>query len=149
MTLRLRPARPTDAGAVGDILSGFTDATDWMPRLHTRAEDLAHAGRLIDRGWVTVAEEAGRVLGFLARDGEEVVALFVAPAGQGRGMGKALLDAAKADCPRLALWTFQANTPARRFYRREGFHETDQTDGSANDEGLPDVHLRWHRRAAP
>ena len=56
MSLTLRPATPTDAGAVGAILSEFVDDTAWMPRIHTRAEDLAHAGDLITRGWVTVAE---------------------------------------------------------------------------------------------
>ena len=66
--IRLRKARSTDAGAVGAILSEFIDTTDWMPRIHTRAEDLAHAGALIARGWVTVAERDGNVLGFAAQD---------------------------------------------------------------------------------
>ena len=59
---RLRPARSTDAGAVGAILSEFAATTEWMPKLHTGAEDIAHAGALIDRGWVTVAEMDGVVV---------------------------------------------------------------------------------------
>ena len=55
----LRPARTTDAGRVGAILSAFIDDTPWMPRIHTRAEDLSFAGMMIDRGWITVAEVAG------------------------------------------------------------------------------------------
>ena len=40
------------------------------------------------------------------------------------------------------LWTFVANAPARRFYAREGFVEVRRTGGE-NEEGLPDVLLKW------
>jgi ribosomal protein S18 acetylase RimI-like enzyme len=41
------------------------------------------------------------------------------------------------------LSTFQANARALAFYRREGFHEAERTDGSGTEEGLPDVRLIW------
>ena len=50
---------------------------------------------------------------------------------------------AKAGRDRLELWTFQANTRAIAFYRREGFVEAARTDGSGNDEKLPDLRLVW------
>lgn len=143
----LRAARSTDAGKLGAILSGFVEATPWMPRLHSRAEDIAFAGTMIDRGWVTVAE-AGEVLGFVARDGDEVTCLYTAPQAQGQGVGKALIAHAKSGRDRLELWTFQANAGARRFYRREGFAEVAQGDGAGTDEGLPDVQLVWQRKDA-
>ena len=146
--IRLRPARDLDAGAVGAILSAFIDQTDWMPRIHTRAEDLAHAAALIRRGWVTVAERDGRVLGFVARQDDDVQALFVAQDAQGAGIGSALLTQAKQARDRLVLWTFLANAGARRFYDRHGFAELERGDGSGNEEGLPDVRLEW-RRPAP
>ena len=59
----------------------------------------------------------------------EVTSLFVARTGQ--GLGKALLDRAKAGRDRLQLWTFVANDGARRFYRREGFRELGRTDAPA------------------
>lgn len=145
--ITLRPARPTDAGKIGAILSGFIDQTDWMPRLHSRAEEVAFCGAMIDRGWVTVAEDAGGVQGFLARDGAEVNCLYVADAAQGQGVGRALLDHAKAGAERLKLWTFQANAGARRFYAREGFAELRLTDGAGNDEQMPDVFLAWEKGA--
>ena len=88
------------------------------------------------------------VQGFLARDGEDILALYVRPSQTGRGIGRALMQAAKARCPRLRLWTFQANIAAQRFYLREGFAEAARTDGAGNDEGLPDIHYIWERRAA-
>ena len=141
--LLIRAARSTDAGTTGAILSAFIDGTDWMPRLHTRAEDIAFAGHMIARGWVSVAETDGSVQGFIARDGDEVNALYVAPAAQGHGIGTALLREAQTHADRLILWTFQANAGAQRFYARHGFTEAERTDGSRNDEKLPDVRMVW------
>ena len=146
--IHLRPARSTDAGAVGDILSEFIDTTDWMPRIHTRAEDLAHAGEMIRRGWVTVAERDGGVVGFAACDGAELNALYVAGNHQGQGVGAALLTRLQKDASRLELWTFEANDGAQRFYRRHGFAEVARTDGADNDEKLPDVRFEWVKEAA-
>lgn len=143
---RLRPARSTDAGRVGAILSGFIDETDWMPRIHKREDEQAFAADLVARGWVTVARRRGEVVGFLARDGAEVAALYVARSARGQGVGRALLDRAKRQSPRLALWTFQFNDPARAFYEAQGFHEVNRTGGAGNDEKLPDIRYAWERR---
>jgi len=139
----LREARPTDAGAVGAILSSFTDATPWMPRIHSRAEDLSFAGRMIDRNWVQVAVRDDGVCGFLARDGAEILALYVRSDARSQGVGAALIRQAQAVRDRLELATFQANLGAQRFYRAQGFVETRRSDGAHNDEGLPDVSFRW------
>ena len=143
----LRAARSTDAGAVGAILSEFVDTTDWMPRVHTRAEDLANAGTLIARGWVTVAQVEGKVVGFSACDEERLNALYVAKAAQGQGIGSALVTTLQAAQPKLRVWTFQANAGAQRFYARHGFAEVRRTDGAENDEKLPDIRLEWAKGA--
>lgn len=146
MTLDIRPARTTDAGKIAAILTEANRAPPWKPHLHTGAQDVAHCGRLIDRGWVHVAEdENGRVVGFIARDGEEIDALFVAGPDRGQGIGKVLLDHAKESVDRLELWTFQLNTGAQKFYEREGFTEVKRTDGSNNQEQLPDVRYAWEK----
>lgn len=144
----LRAARSTDAGAVGAILSEFIDTTEWMPRVHTRAEDLSFAGMMIDRGWVSVAEEAGAVVGFAACDRADLNALYVVGAARGRGVGSALLTGLMAQRDTLELWTFEANTGAQRFYLRHGFEEVARTDGATNDEKLPDIRYVWKREAA-
>ena len=142
----LRAARPTDAGALGAMITAAAQANAWKPRLHSAAQDIAHAGEMIDRGWVTVAEQANRPLAFLAREDSYIHALFVTPDAQGRGLGTALLRRAKRHAPRLDLWTFADNHGARRFYRREGFVPTQRPP--ASDEGLPEIHLTWLRDAA-
>ena len=141
----LRPARPTDAGRTGEILSAFIDDTDWMPRIHTRAEDLSFAADMIDRGWVSVAESRGRVVGFSARDAQMVHALYVDAGARGRGCGGALLMQMQEATDVLTLWTFQTNTRAQAFYRRHGFVEGERTNGARNDEGLPDLYMTWTR----
>ncbi|WP_299871116.1 GNAT family N-acetyltransferase [uncultured Sulfitobacter sp.] len=140
----VRPARSTDAGAVGGILSEFIDTTDWMPRIHTRAEDLSFAGMMIARGWVSVVEDKG-VVGFAACDGPDLNALYVAGHARGRGIGSALLSTLKESRRTLELWTFQRNTQAQKFYMRHGFVEVARTEGARNDERLPDIRYVWKK----
>ena len=79
-----------------------------------------------------VAEVDGRVCAgaFLwpARDDDvsdaaELASLYVEPDQRGTGLGTALLDEgfARMSQSLQVLWTFEANTPARRFYERRGF----------------------------
>ena len=146
--IRLRKARSTDAGAVGANLSEFIDTTDWMPRIHTRAEDLAHAGALIARGWVTVAEQDGDVVGFAAQDGHDLDALYVRSDARGCGVGSEFIENLKKELEHIELWTFQENRDAQRFYERHGFVEVMRTDGARNDEKLPDIRYVWKRERA-
>lgn len=140
--MRRRAATPEDASALARILGDWVRETGWMPVLHTREEDEGFLSRLIAGTEVTVAED-GATLGFLARDGEEVRALYLAPEARGRGVGRALLDRAKAGRGRLWLWAFEANVRAVAFYLREGFRVVERTDGSGNAERLADLRLAW------
>lgn len=145
MTVELRPARPTDAGRIGEILHRFQEATDWMPPLLSSVEYIAYCGAMIDRGWVTVAEVDGRVAGFLMRDGEEICGLFVAEERRGAGIGRVLLNFAKARARRLVLHVHEPNAGARRFYERHHFVVTGRMDGADLDERLPCICYEWSR----
>ena len=143
----LRAATPADAPAIARILSDWTRETEWMPRVHSAEEGRGFGVLLIERTAVTVAEDAGRVQGFLARREGQIEALYITPDARGQGVGTALMARAMATCAELGLWCFLANRPARAFYARLGFAENARTDGSGNDEKLPDVHLVWSREA--
>ncbi len=43
----------------------------------------------------------------------------------------------------FCLWVFEANEPARAFYRRHGLVELEHTDGSTNEERTPDLRMAW------
>lgn len=146
--VRLGRARRFEAWAVSAILSGWTEEAGWLPKVRSRAEERRLARRMIARGWVIVARRRGRVVGFLARDGGELHALYLSRRARGQGIGRRLLEAAKAETPVLGLYAHEANAPARAFYLREGFLETGAGDGAGNDEGLPEIRLVWERGAA-
>ncbi len=120
------------------VLGDWCRECPWMPKLHSRAEDLGFVSVLLQTHTVRVVEG----FGFLARHGSVVDALYLAPEGRGRGFGRGLLAEVKV-LGLVQLWTFQANTRARAFYLREGFSELRFTDGSENDEKLPDVWIEW------
>lgn len=146
--LALRPAFSTDAGKTAAIMSNYMEDTLWMPRVHTGAEDIGFLGSMIDRGWVTVAMPAGKVVGLVARDGANIQALYVDKNTRRLGCGALLLAHAKADAEKLSLWSFQENTDAQAFYTANGFCEVERTDGAGNDKNLPDIRFEWHREAA-
>ncbi|SMO93394.1 GNAT family N-acetyltransferase [Ruegeria faecimaris] len=148
MTVTLRPARSTDAGATGKILHGFACENEWMPELHSCAETIAFCGVMIDRDWITVAENEDGVVGFLALNGSEVHSLYLRASARNQGIGQRLLDQAKSGRQKLSLFAFQANHGARRFYERNGFAEIARGDGADNDENLPDIKFVWNRERA-
>lgn len=93
---------------------------------------------------VWVAEEGGLVVGFVALSDDLLDHIYVQPDAQGRGLGGALLDTAKRRRPDgFALWVFQQNEGARRFYERHGLRLVRETDGSGNEERTPDALYEW------
>ena len=76
-----------------------------------------------------VAEDAGEIVGFACANHQTglIWALFVDPAQEGRGHGRALLDAALAGLKAVghaqAWLETGADTRAERFYRRHGWRD--------------------------
>jgi GNAT superfamily N-acetyltransferase len=92
--------------------------------------------------WV-IDDEDGEIVALLVLEPGVINHLYIDPHHTGRGLGSRLVDVAKSVCPEgLDLWTFAANTGARRFYERHGFVAIASTDGD-NEEGAPDVRYHW------
>jgi GNAT superfamily N-acetyltransferase len=113
---------------------------------YTTGEHTAYIAGLSIGCTITVAESNGQLAGFLSythKPGEamgEISHLFVHPDHQRKGVGARLLDhAIETYGPPLHLWVFEANARARALYESRGFIMTDRTDGSGNDEKLPDM----------
>jgi GNAT superfamily N-acetyltransferase len=91
-----------------------------------------------------VAEHHSEPVGLLVLDGGELDQLYLDPDYTGRGIGSMLVRFAQERRPAgLALWTFQSNRGARRFYERHGFVAVEYTDGHGNEERAPDVRYVW------
>ena len=92
---------------------------------------------------MAVAEKTGSVIAYLAMDGSYVDRLYVDPDEIGNGIGKRLLDKAKALQPDgLELHTHQENHRARAFYERNGFAAV-KFGISPPPEEAPDVEYHW------
>lgn len=140
-----RPARPDDARAIATFYRDIRE--DTVPVIHDLEAITAWIrDQRIARGSSWVVEDGDEIIGWLDVWGDDLDQLYLKRGYQGRGLGKRLVDHAKApSLGRLELFTFQVNEGARRFYRREGFAEVAWGDGSQNEEGEPDVKLVWQR----
>lgn len=146
MTILVRPANLDDAITAGRILERFVQDTEWMPKRQKLAETIEYCELMIRRHWVSVVTVGQEVQGFLAKNNGYVHALYVSEKARGLGLGHRLLRGAQMEENALDLWTYQANVGAQRFYLREGFSETERSDGAGNDEGLPDIRFQWKRQ---
>jgi GNAT superfamily N-acetyltransferase len=141
----LRRAGPEDALAVAEVFIAARAEQTFIPTVHTPDEDRWFFREVaVATQEVWVAEEDGQVVGFAALGPDLLGHLYVHPRVQGRGVGAALLAKAKEARPGgFTLWTHQPNLSARRFYERHGFVAVEFTDGSTNEERVPDVRYEW------
>jgi len=147
--VNIRPARDDEIDALAELYARTQRRMTYLPPMPDEHIPFV-AGNIGGNDEVWLAEDEERILGFLAiahsqRDGWEVVErLYVEPDVQGQGIGKALLEQAKALRPGgLVLWVFQKNEGARRFYERHGFRLVKLTDGADNMEREPDALYEW------
>jgi putative acetyltransferase len=118
----IRPYSDDDLGQLLDVWYRASLIAHWF----LTEEFLETERRQIAEHWLPiaetlVAENDGVVVGFLAMIGNEVGGIFVDPDFQGRGIGRALMDAARDSRPFLELDVFEANSVGRRFYDAYGF----------------------------
>ncbi|REE95255.1 GNAT family N-acetyltransferase [Thermomonospora umbrina] len=120
----------------GEVLAIFRDGIeggDATFETAVPAWDDFSAGKLPDHRFV--ARDAGRILGWVALSatssrpvyrGVAEISVYVAADAQGRGVGRALMDAVIASSERAGIWTLQAgvfpeNTASLRLHEAFGF----------------------------
>lgn len=143
----LRRALSSDAEAAAGVwLRSFAAALPGVvrPRSDDEVRDyFRHVLVPLRETWVAQAAGGG-VVGVMVLEGEELDQLYLAPEWRGHGIGDRFVALAKERSPGgLALWTFQVNAPAHRFYERHGFTAVERTDGAGNEEREPDVRYVW------
>lgn len=144
--VRLRRAVRADLVDVADLHVRVRRAsTPAMPPLVGGPDGVLDyvSGWDLDTHELWLAESDGLV-GYAMVHEQWLHSLYVDPAAQGEGVGAMLLDLAKALRPTgFCLYVFESNTPARRFYARQGLVELERTDGSDNQERSPDIRMAW------
>jgi putative acetyltransferase len=142
------------------VIRDYTDSDlEQLLDVWYRASRIAHAflpeeflereRRLIAEEWLPVAEtrvyvDDDGVVGFLSLVGTDVGAIFVDPERQGQGIGRALMDGARASRPFLELDVFEANAIGRRFYDAYGFREVGGHDHDETGQRLVRLRLDSH-----
>ena len=144
----IRPARPDEYDAIARVWmeswvsTGLEDASEaLLAKLQAR---LRHE---IDNGWsLFVADDDGRLAAMLALHVPQhyLDMLFVAPAYQGRSLGRRLLAFTREKMPdEIWLRCVRENEKAWRWYEREGFVFEKETIEPAM--GRTMKYYRWKR----
>ena len=121
--LILRVAFPDEREELEDLQRRASlELREYRDQLIANPEAIHLPPAQLANGQVVVAEVEGRLAGFAAIVGGELDGLFVEPDLWGRGIGKALVDAAAHQAREKGLTlTVVAAPGARRFYESCGF----------------------------
>ena len=146
-TVHLETWRATYRGQIGD---------DYLDGLNEAAFERQWRHIFAARGWSFVALFGDRVVGIASggrsrRPGAaegEIYVLYLLPAYQGIGLGRALFDAChyelarrgRSDC---VVWVLASNTNARRFYERLGGKLSAEGDLTLGGQRLHEVAYYW------
>ncbi len=144
MTLRIRMGLQSDVDTCVRIMTGWVDETPWAFEPDSHQELVAIWSGYFTDFSVWVADIDGSVVGFCTRNDDNISALYVDADWRCRGIGKRLLDAAKADRDWITVWAYEMNNKALKFYKREGLveHSREVEDGS----DLIDIEHRWIKK---
>lgn len=141
MTEPIRRATADDGPACAAILATWLRDTPWINDGPSEAElcDILRAGLPMREAFVI----GDPVRGYLSLEAEtaHIWGLYVAD--RGHGLGRALVNQAKAGRDYLRLNTHAANADAHRFYDREGF----STGGAPwrGEDGIDEITMEWQR----
>ncbi|MGA0009236.1 MAG: GNAT family N-acetyltransferase [Candidatus Nanopelagicales bacterium] len=156
----IRAATASDLAGVVDVhVASWDAAKDGLDLVTRRTPEqrteLWTAFFAQGRGQMFVAEDQGRVVGFMAfgpsrdddRQGQtEIYTLYVDPAWWRQGIGSSLMDQVSDTGGPLSVWTSEGSAQARGFYARHGFHPDGATEAGHH---LPQVRLVRSERPSP
>ena len=143
----IRPYKSDDYEAVTNLWRRAREQAfpDFQRRKgHTFEEDQVYfRGVILVNNDVWVADMNGIPAAFMATAGDFIDQLYVHPDHQRLGLGRALLEHARALSPEhLWLFTLQINTNGRAFYEKNGFRVV-RLGVSPAPESEPDVEYHW------
>lgn len=148
-SFRIRPGRRDDIQTIYDVHRGSVE-TLCADHYSTRQIELWLAGRgpdnyvaAVDAGRLHVAEQGGRIVGFVEYAPPEITKLFVVPDAASMGVGQALLeigvDRARRDGSGPVV--LEATLNAVSFYERFGFVTVGADTYSHGSEEAPPLEI--------
>jgi putative acetyltransferase len=148
----MRAYRPQDFAAIADFWVEAWVATGIAEDFAARRPWLqAHLDRLMAGGAtiLVACDERDAPVGFATIDAAgSLDQLCVAPAAQGRGVARALLEAAKARAPgRVELHVNAENPRARALYESAGFVVAGEAVSCLS--GRPTLRMEWRNSEIP
>ena len=143
MTLHIRSGQQSDVAACVKIISDWVDETPWHGPLVEHQEMMADWSDFFETELVWVAEIDDRIVGFCSRSDDNIGSLYVAAEARSTGVGKRLLDMAKADRDWITVWAYEMNKQALKFYAREGLIEVSRE--IEDETNLMNIEHRWTR----
>lgn len=141
----LRRAGPGDAAEIAEVFLAAFRATYAFPLAHTDEQVRTWMrDEVVPANETWVATAGAEIVGLMVLGDGFIDQLYLGPDHWRQGIGSRLVALAMERRPAgLDLYTFQENAGARAFYERHGFRAVWFGDGSANDEGQPDVRYAW------
>lgn len=125
-------------------LKANVQAHNFIPRQYWEGQ-LETVRTLLPQAELYVWQDGdSKVQGFIGLSGEHIEGIFVWPPAQSQGIGRALLDRAKAAHDRLTLNVYRKNNQAAAFYRREGFRV--RSEGVDGNTGELECRMAWEER---
>lgn len=144
--MKIRLAKLFEAIEIANIyINSFKEALPSIQLAHNNEEIILwFRDQLIPKNGTWVAEDNGKIVGFMSLDENILEELYLLPKSQGSGIGSKLINKAKELNPAgLSTYAFQINTFARSFYEKHGFVAVSFNDGERNEENEPDVLYKW------
>ncbi|EGQ8015503.1 N-acetyltransferase [Vibrio cholerae] len=118
----IRKYNSNDLDSVMEIwLEASVKAHDFVPAYFWESQVESMRNIYIPAAEVFVYEIESKIVGFYALYENNLAAIFVFPAFQGKGIGKQLLSHAKAQREILSLSVYKENQASYQFYLSQGF----------------------------
>ena len=136
----VRRAVEADVPAMAQIVCDWEAATEWMPSLYGPDEIAGFIREAMPEREIWVAGES--IEGYMSFDPSvsRVGGLYCKTTGA--GVGKTLMDRAKAGRDFVWLTTHEYNERAQKFYKREGFEEVSRHEAEPPNT-VREVRMEW------
>jgi putative acetyltransferase len=143
MTINMRPGSPEDAPVALAIWRAATSGPghDFLTPADRQAIDREVAAMFDTLDYQLVLDTNGRPVAFLIADGDFIDGLFVDPAAQGQGVGRAVIEQFMEGKPSVRLDVNEDNTQALGFYQRLGFQVRGRSEVDGQGRPYPLLHL--------